>query len=179
MEAKCLSMADKLKTPLGDSQSPVRCAKLLMSRLHIQPSICKGSAWSPSTQLLPHPDPGESGRDRLMRASPRSPANLVPVKGWKLSWFREVVLVWCFEDGTGGDVVMFKPGCRAGVRSRELVCHTCAHGIECRQMSWDAQRVLGMVCLWIKSYSASLISPDAASQLFNNNTGWKVGEEKH
>lgn len=51
---------------------------------------------------------------------PRKPGSRIGIKDQLVQW---IGLVWCFEDGAGGDLVVLKPGWRARVIARKQTSH--------------------------------------------------------
>jgi len=70
---------------------------------------------------------------------PRKPGLRIGIKD---QLFQRSGLVWCFEDGAGGDLVVLKPGYRARVMGRKQTSHRDAGGIEWGEMGGTTVCVL-------------------------------------
>lgn len=133
-----------------------------MSETAHQAIHLRRACWTPSTQLLPSHDPGESGRGRVMHASPPIPRKPGFRAGIKDQLVQRSGLVWCFEDGAGGDLVVLKPGCRAGVMGREQTSHRDACMLGCwwdwMGLRWAAQLTLVCFCAYYVRFVHPLTS---------------------
>lgn len=70
---------------------------------------------------------------------PRKPGSRIGIKDQLVQWSG---LVWCFEDGAGGDLVVLRPGCRARVMGRKQTSHRDAGGIGWSEMGGTTERSL-------------------------------------
>lgn len=74
---------------------------------------------------------------------PRKPG---PRIGIKDQLVQRSGLVWCFEDGAGGDLVVLKPGYRARVMGRKQTSHRDAGGIGWSEMGGTTERCVRCFC---------------------------------